>query len=82
MGNGVDCGRVWQAIYLGSIPIIPNHRNLDFYRELPILPYDNIEEITESYLNDKWEEMSNKKYDLSKSTVSYWRDRINQEKGL
>ena len=82
LGNGVDCGRVWQAICVGTIPIIPNHRNLDFYKELPILIYDNIEEITESYLNDKWEDMSNKKYDLSKATVSYWSKRINQEKDL
>ena len=80
LGNGVDCGRVWQAICVGTIPIIPNHRNLDFYRELPILVYDDINEITESYLNDKWEEMSDKEYDLSKATVSYWRKRIEDEK--
>jgi len=80
LGNGVDCGRVWQAICVGTIPIIPYHRNLDFYQELPILVYNDINEITESYLNDKWEEMSNKEYDLSKTTVSYWRKRIENEK--
>lgn len=80
LGNGVDCGRVWSAICVGTIPIIPDHRNLDFYRELPILAYKDINEITESYLNDKWEEMSNKEYDLSKATVSYWKRRIEDEK--
>jgi len=80
LGGGVDCGRVWQAICLGTIPIVFNHRNLDFYKELPILVYDNINEITKNYLEEKWEEMSNKKYDLSKATVSYWKDRIEKEK--
>ena len=80
-GNGVDCGRVWQAICVGTIPIIPYHRNLDFYQELPILAYNDVNEISESYLNDKWEEISNKEYDLSKATVSYWRKRIENEKG-
>ena len=31
LGNGVDCGRVWQSIYLGAIPIVPRHININFY---------------------------------------------------
>ena len=73
LGNGVDCGRVWQAICLGTIPIVPHHLNLDFYKELPILVYEDINEITESYLEEKWEEMSSKEYDLSKATFDYWK---------
>jgi len=76
LGNGVDCGRVWQSIYLGTIPIVPNHLNVKFYSDLPILVYDDINEITKPYLEAKWEEMSNKKYDLSKAKVSYWKERI------
>ena len=75
-GNGVDCGRNWQAICVGTIPIIPYHRNLDFYQDLPIIVYKDINQITKPYLEEKWHEISNKKYDLSKATTSYWKSRI------
>jgi len=77
MGNGEDCGRNWQALYLGSIPIIPRHVNIEYYEnDLPFLIYDDINMLTEDYLNQKWEEMSNRKYNLEKATLSYWKNKI------
>lgn len=80
LGNGVDCGRTWQAIYLGSIPVVPRHLNIEYYDELPILVYDDINEITEEYLNNKWEEMKDKEYNYEKAKLSYWTKRINDAK--
>ena len=54
LGNGLDCGRVWQSIYLGTIPIIPRHLNIDFYTDLPILIYDDLEMITEQFLEEEY----------------------------
>lgn len=79
LGNGVDCGRVWQAIYLGTIPIIPRHININYYLDLPILVYDDLSELTEQFLEDKYKEIFNNS-NLEKSTMSYWRSEIRKEK--
>ena len=72
MGNGVDCGRNWLTLYLGSIPVIPWHKNIEFYRDLPIVIYQNLEEVTEDFLNKKYDEITSKDYNLDKAKVSYW----------
>lgn len=36
-GNGVDCVRTWEALYLKTIPIVTNCINVSFYSDLPIL---------------------------------------------
>ena len=47
---------------------------------MPILVYDDINEITEEYLNNKWEEMKDKEYNYEKAKLSYWTKRINDAK--
>lgn len=79
LGNGVDCGRVWQSIYLGAIPIIPRHININFYLDLPILVYDDINDLTEEFLKAQYDKIL-KKSNLCKSTISYWAERIQQER--
>jgi len=83
LGNGVDCGRNWQALYLGTIPIIPRHPNIEYYeKDLPFLVFDDITVLTEDYLNEKWDEMSNKEYNLERATIPYWCKRIKDAKGF
>jgi hypothetical protein len=36
-GNGIDCHRTWEALYLSSIPIVTRSTNSDFYRDFPII---------------------------------------------
>ena len=79
LGNGVDCGRVWQAIYLGSIPIIPRHLNINFYLDLPILVYDDLSDITEDFLIDQYDKILNTS-SLDKPTMSYWARRFREER--
>jgi len=72
IGNGYDCGRNWLSLYLGAIPVIPWHKNIDFYKDLPFVVYNDIEEVTEEFLNEKYDEISSKEYTLDKAKVSYW----------
>jgi hypothetical protein len=72
LGNGVDCGRNWLALYLGSFPVIPWHKNIEFYRDLPFVVYKDLEEVTEDFLNEKYDEIMSKEYNLDKAKVSYW----------
>lgn len=80
LGNGVDCGRVWQAIYVGAVPIIPRHINIEFYEDLPILVYNDVKELTEKYLNEQYDYLIGKKTNLQKATLSYWKKRFSEEK--
>ena len=80
LGGGVDCGRTWQALYLGTIPIVPRHTNIQYYEDLPILIYDSLDEINEEYLNEKWFEINDKLkngfYNMNKLKLSYWVKKI------
>ena len=77
LGNGLDCGRVWQAIYVGCIPVVPFHLNIESYRDLPILIYNDLNELTEEYLEEQYVGLKNSKC-LEKATLSYWVEVINQ----
>jgi len=80
LGNGVDCGRNWQALYVGTIPIIPRHLNIEFYQDLPFLVYDDVDELTEEYLLEAYDEIKATKANLEKATVSYWRQQFQYAK--
>jgi hypothetical protein len=36
-GNGVDCHKTWESLYLKTIPIVTESININFYKNLPIL---------------------------------------------
>ena len=82
LGNGVDCGRNWLALYLGSIPVIPWNKNIEFYRDLPFVVYRDIDEVTEEFLNHKYEEVKTTDFNLDKATVSYWNRRFQAHKNI
>lgn len=65
-GNGVDCHRHYEALICGAIPIIQNDENMKKkYKNMPILWTKDYSEITPDYLNEKYNEFLNKKYDFS-----------------
>lgn len=71
-GNGIDTHRLWETLYLGSIPIVLNSINTSFYKDLPILFIDNYEELTEDYLLKNYEIIKNKTYCLDKMNMEYY----------
>lgn len=80
-GNGIDCGRTWSILQLGSIPIIPYHSSFeDWADNLPILLYHDINEITEEYLKTKLVEFKNKDYNYDYLKTSYWSNRFEKDK--
>jgi hypothetical protein len=36
-GNGVDCHKTWESLYLKTIPIVTESTNINFYQHLPII---------------------------------------------
>ena len=66
-GNGTDCHRHYEALMAGCIPIVEHHpliyRN---YGNCPILYTRDYTEITLEYLEQKYTEMIDRKFDFSK----------------
>ena len=43
-GNGIDCHKHWEALYLKTIPIVTKSINIEFYKHLPFLVIDDWED--------------------------------------
>ncbi len=75
-GNGVDCHRTWEALYLKTIPIVKRSVHMNEFLELPIYFVDEWNEVTEDNLNKFYDQNCNKLFNLEKLHVSYWKNRI------
>jgi len=55
-GNGIDCHRVWETLYLGRVPIIKKERAMRYFEELPIVFLDDWAQLYNlHFLNDRYE---------------------------
>jgi len=75
-GNGLDTHRLWEALYMGSIPIVKIDINNSFYDDLPILYVNDWEEVTENLLIRIFMLFKTEQWNLNKLNFSYWRDKI------
>ena len=76
-GNGIDTHRIWEAIYMGSIPIVKYENTTHhLFTDLPILFIDNWNQINEIFLNKEYEKIINKDYNMEKLKLSYWENFI------
>jgi len=75
-GNGLDCHRTWEALCLGSIPIIKKSNITNLFDELPVLIVDNWSDINKDLLNKTIYDFKNKKFNYDKLLLKYWIDKI------
>ena len=77
-GNGVDCHRIWECIYVGTIPIVKKSKFMfNYFKGLPILWVDNFHIVTEKFLEDKKSLFLDKmNINYEKSKISYWKKEI------
>ena len=75
-GNGVDCHRIWEALYLGCTPIVLESKTTSYFEGLPIIRINSLYYVTEGILMEILEKTKdiNKNYD--KASISYWAQRI------
>jgi len=72
-GNGIDCHRTWEVLYVGSYPIVERHVFSErFAKNLPILVVDDWEDVTEELLHKKYDEFSNKSWNWDMLKMFYW----------
>ena len=79
-GNGIDTHRLWECLYMGSIPIVKRSCNSFFYIMLPICMVDDWEEVTEDYLNTTLADFEDKRrhmiWNMKQLEFGYWKDKI------
>lgn len=79
-GNGLDCHRTWEALWLGAIPVLKTSMMDPLLEGLPVLIVNDWTDITESLLNQKWATHLLARYNLEKLYFDYWLQQINQYK--
>lgn len=77
-GNGVDTHRLWETLYMGSIPIVRKDILYIDFIDLPICFVDNWEEITQEFLQKEKERIYSQTWNLDKLKIGYWINRIKQ----
>lgn len=71
-GNGYDCHRTWEALYLRSIPVMKRCTAMEHFEDLPIVLVDDWNQVTEKFLVNKLEEFKTRNFNMSKAKMSYW----------
>ena len=75
-GNGIDTHRLWESLYMGSIPIVKYENAHYLFTDLPILFINDWKEINEEFLNQKYTEITKKEWNFKKLKLSYWTNLI------
>lgn len=74
-GNGVDCHRTWEAIYLGAIPIVTSSYVASCFSSYPMWILEDWEELggmTEADLREKYDDIKNREFDERKLFMDWW----------
>ena len=75
-GNGLDCHRTWEAMLLGSVPIVKTSPLDGLYQGLPVCIVTDWREVSPDYLRQKLDEIQGATYDFRPLYLSYWVPRI------
>jgi len=76
-GNGIDTHRIFETLYLGSIPVTKYHPTYEYLKELPVIFIDNMLKINFEELNIKYEDIRKSHLNLEKLNPEWWRNLIN-----
>lgn len=78
-GNGIDTHRVWESLYLGTIPVTKYHHTFSTSSDLPILFVNNYDEISEELLQNYLQKYNKSKFNFEKLNNNYWCEFIKPE---
>ena len=73
-GNSVDCHRIWESMYVGTVPIVLKDVPVVYFKDCPILFINSWEDLTSELLVSKYAGVSNK--ETYKSDFNYYKKLI------
>ena len=71
-GGGVDTHRLWETLYMESIPIVKRHIAMNDFGDLPICWINDWSEVTPEFLDSEYKRITGTTWNLEKLTFSYW----------
>lgn len=75
-GNGFDCHRAWEAMSVGSIPVMMTTPIDSLFNDLPVLIINDWKMVTKEFLEKRRKEILSKEYNYEKLYMNYWKDLI------
>jgi len=78
-GAGYDSHRIWEALYLDTIPVVPRCTGFEKFKNLPILLIDDWASVDANFLNNAADKIKLSDYDMSPLSIEYWKDVIDNE---
>ena len=79
-GRGPDVHRTWEALLMGSIPVVQSGP-LDFlYFDLPVLTVDKWDELSKELLTSMYPILTSRSYKFDKLFAPYWMELINEKR--
>lgn len=77
-GNGIDCHRIWEALFLRTVPIVKYHEAFSQFKHLPILFVNSWDEVTIPFLKEKSKDYMDKPeiFNIPLLDIDYWKQLI------
>jgi hypothetical protein len=74
VGNGADTHRLWEALYVGSTPIVKSNPIIDpLIRNLPVLTVKSWDELlNRQFLEESWHALRNRSHSIDQISGNYW----------
>ena len=77
-GRGLDTHRTWEALMVGTIPIVIRSPLDILYDKLPVLIIDDWSILTPNFLEERYIEIQKGEYDFSRLYVPYWKQKVQE----
>ena len=78
-GKGLDDPRIYESIILGNIPIRIEDQLSKFHKGLPIINIKTVDDLNLEFINSKFLNFDNQKFDFQKLFLDYWRKNLDLE---
>lgn len=75
-GNGIDCHRIWECLYLKTVPIVEDHECFKDLKHLPILFINNWDKVNMEFLKNNLNLVNKFDSSIPELTMKYWEDKI------
>jgi hypothetical protein len=75
-GNGIDTHRIWECLYMGTIPIVDDNINNGFFGDLPILATSDWGMVEEMILYTAFVQIGLMPWRHEMLTFNYWKNKI------
>ena len=71
-GNGIDCHKTWESLYLKTIPIVTKSININFYKDLPMVIINDWSEFDPYIFSESFYEKIWNNFDINKINLNHF----------